>query len=190
MKEAQPAVQPLTTAFTLSPFSLGILNMGEFLHRKIKTHAGVSSSLAFCLPLQAPYSSVGGHMASLGIALEEKPSFAFEWLHWVINSALAFDPKETACNSVMLRVELQRRGDIFFPRMAPRWEAFSRDHCSCCLSLAALFVSLLCLSLCLFCVSLCVSLCLPGPQPHWAGRTRLPRSDLYLGSMYTVAPGT
>lgn len=78
MKEAQPACQPPTTAFPMSPFSLGILNMGKFLHQKTKTHAGVSSSLAFCLPLQAPHSSVGGHMASLGIALEEKPNFAFE----------------------------------------------------------------------------------------------------------------
>lgn len=78
MKEAQPASQPPTTAFPMSPFSLGILNMGQFLHQKTKTHAGVSSSLAFCLPLQAPHSSVGGHMASLGIALEEKPNFAFE----------------------------------------------------------------------------------------------------------------
>ena len=54
-------------------------------------------------------------MASLGIALEEKPNFAFEWLHWVINSALAFDPKEIGCNSVMFRVELQRSGVGRFP---------------------------------------------------------------------------
>lgn len=88
-----------------------------------------------------PHSSVGGHMASLRITLEEKPNTAFEWLHWVINSALTFDPKETGCNSVMLRVELQRRECIFFPRMAPHWEAFSRDHCTYCLSLTALSVS-------------------------------------------------
>lgn len=88
-------------------------------------------------PLGPPQQCRRAH-GFLGIAPEEKPNFAFEWLHWVINSALAFDPKGTGCNFVMLRVELQRRGRIFFPRTVPRREAFSRDPCSYHLSLTAL----------------------------------------------------
>lgn len=111
-------------------------------------------------------------MVSLGIALEEKPNFAFEWLHWVINSALAFDPKEIGCNSVMFRVELQRSGGGAFS--SPEWLPTGKPSAE---TLQLLLVS-------------DSSLCLPGLQLHWAGRTRLPRSDLYSGSMYTVAPGT
>lgn len=87
----------------------------NFKHGEVSTPKNKNPCRCEQLPcllpsLQAPHSSVGGHMASLGIALEEKPNFAFEWLHWVINSALAFDPKEIGCNSVMFRVELQRSG--------------------------------------------------------------------------------
>lgn len=67
MEEAQPAVPAPTPAFTLSPFSLGILNMGKLLHQKIKTHAGVSSSLAFCLPLQDPTAVLEGTWLPFGL---------------------------------------------------------------------------------------------------------------------------
>ena len=125
-----------STAFTKAPFSLGILNMGKFLHGKIKVHAGVSSSLAFCLPLRAPTA------ASEGTWLPwDCPGGGAKFCFWVttlgdtLSSCLW--PKGNWMQ--FCDVELQRRGRIFFPRMAPHREAFSRDPCSHRLSLTALF---------------------------------------------------
>lgn len=127
-EEAQPASQPPTTAFPMSPFSLGILNMGQFLHQKNKNPCRCEQLP--CLlpsPSRPPTAVLEAHGFPWDCPGGEA-KFCFWWLHWVINSALAFDPKEIGCNSVMFRLNCREVGwGVFFPRVAPHRKPFSRD---------------------------------------------------------------
>lgn len=58
---------------------------------------------------------MASHWISPPTTLEEKPK-EFQVLlvdtpHWVIRLTPTFDPKKIECNSVMLNVKLERRGD-------------------------------------------------------------------------------